>query len=190
MKRVISFLTLALLLPACGGGGSETTTGDSDQIFYHSYKTAEFEIDVPDDWETINSFTSDYPESIRIAFRNNIKEGDYVANLTIFKEENPKSQLNTDLSQEYLKKHAESLVNYKLLEQEEISLQVLGSPSQTILNTFEGKNDTRENTITFKQTYAAEGDTTWLITASYYAPTEDEFVIERLETMIKSFTVQ
>lgn len=189
MKKHLFLICVALLLPACGGSDSGSTTEDSDQIFYHTYKTAEFELDVPDDWETINSFSSEYPDTIRIAFRNNIKEGDYIANVTIFKEENPKQLLNADLSQKYLKDHAETLTSYKLIGQEELSLNVLGSPSQTILNTFEGKNDTESSSITYKQTYISEGENAWVVTGSYYSPTEDPFTIERIETMIKSFTV-
>lgn len=190
MKKLFLVLSLALLLPACGGSEDVTTITDSDQVFYFTYQTSEFEIDVPDDWEVINSFSSDYPDNIRIAFRDNIKDGDFVANVTIFKEDNSKSKLNADLSQKYLNDHADTLINYKLISQEEIALELLGSSSQTIINTYQGKNDTRESEITYMQTYLAEGDLAWVVTASYYAPTEDPFTVERMDTMLKSFTVK
>lgn len=191
MKKLFLLISLALLLPACGGSEDPTvSTGDSDEIFFFTYQTSEFEIDVPEDWEVINSFSSEYPENIRIAFRDNIKDGDFVANLTVFKEDNSKSILNADLSQKYLNDHADTLVNYSLLSQEEVSLNLLGSASQTIINTYEGKNDTRDSEITYMQTYLSEGDIAWLVTASYFAPTEDPFTVGRLDTMLKSFTVK
>jgi hypothetical protein len=190
MKKLLLLLSIAILLPACGGSGDTSTTGDSDEIFYFTYQTSEFEMDVPDEWEVINSFSSEYPDNIRIAFRDNIKDGDFVANVTIFKEENPKSNLNADLSQKYLNDHADTLVNYKLISQEEITLELLGASSQTIINSYEGKNDTRDSSISYMQTYLAEGDIAWVVTASYYSPTEDSFSLERMETMLKSFTVK
>jgi len=188
MKKIFLLISIALLLPACGGSDG-AKTGDSDQIFYHQYQTAEFTIDVPDDWETLTAFSSEYPDNIRIAFRDNIKDGDYIANVTVFKEDNLKNLLNGDISQNYLSDHNDTLISYKLISQEEVTLSVLGSSSQSIINTFEGKNDTRDNLITYIQTYLAEGETAWVVTASYYAPTEDEFTVERMQTMIKSFTV-
>ena len=190
MKKPLSLIiSLAIVLTSCGGT-SEVVTTDSSEIFYHTYRTAEYEIDVPDDWETITAFSSEYPDNIRIAFRDNIKEGDFIANVTVFKEENEKLRLNADISQKYLSDHADTLINYKLISQEEVILDLLGAASQSILNSYEGKNDTKDPTITYIQTYLAEGDYIWVVTASYYAPTEDEFNLERMETMLKSFTVR
>lgn len=189
MKKTITLLGLALVLASCSSPEVSNTT-DSSEIFYHTYRTAEYEIDVPDDWETITAFSSEYPDNIRIAFRDNIKEGDFVANVTVFKEDNSKQRLNADISQKYLSDHSDTLINYKLLSQEEVILDLLGASSQSIINTYEGKNDTKDPTITYIQTYLAEADHAWVVTASYYAPTEDEFTVERMETMLKSFTVR
>lgn len=189
MKKLLSLILVLGSLSACGSTNDVSTT-DSSEIFYHTYRTAEFEIDVPDDWETITAFSSEYPENIRIAFRDNIKEGDFVANVTVFKEENEKQRLNADISQKYLADHSDTLINYKLISQEEIILDLLGAASQSIINQYQGKNDTNDPSITYIQTYLTEGDHAWVVTASYYAPTEDEFNVERMETMLKSFTVR
>ena len=190
MKKLLLIVGIAMLLPACSSNvSSETKSDEAQNDFFYKYKTAEFEIEVPDEWEVINAFGSEYPEELRIAFRNNIKEGDYIANLTVFRERNDKNWLNADLSQEYLNKHASTLIGYKLLAQEEITLNLLGNESASILNTFEGKNTGSDPVITYMQSYLAAGDTAWIITASYYAATEDEFIIERMKSMIQSFTL-
>jgi hypothetical protein len=190
MKKLLTLILTVGLLTACSGGTEGTTITDSEETFFFTYRTAEYEIDVPDDWETITAFSSEYPDNIRIAFRDNIKDGDFTANVTVFKEDNEKQRLNADISQKYLSDHSDTLINYELVSQEEVVLDLLGAASQSILNTYEGKNDTNDPNITYMQTYLVEGDIVWVVTASYYAPTEDEFTVERLETMLKSFTAR
>ena len=60
--------------------------------------------------------------------------------------------------------------------------------SNSVINTFEGKNEASEPTLIFMQTYLTKGDQAWTATASYQEG-EDPFVVQALETMLKSFTV-
>jgi hypothetical protein len=181
-------LSFTLLFTACGGS-SETddvnTNGDAD-TFYYSYSTPEFDIEIPDNWETVNAFTSEYPEEIRVAFRNNIKDSGFTANVTIHREENRNNLSNIDFAQDKINDHAGSLINYKLKEQEEVTLSVSNGESTTILNLFEGKNEIDSQDLKFMQTYLIKGETAWTVTATY-RDNEDEFVIERMNHMLKSF---
>jgi hypothetical protein len=189
MKKLLTtLLGLSLLLSACGGSDTdEASTTDSDEVFYFTYVTAEFSIDVPDDWETINAFTSDYPDEVRVAFRNNLKDSEFIANVSIVREDY--TGTSADYAQSKLDDHSETLINYKLESQEAVTLEVAGADSVTTLNTFRGKNEASSPTLEYMQIYLTKGDNAWTVSASY-TPNEDEFVIERMAHMLKSFTLK
>ncbi len=188
MKKIPTlFFALSLLLTSCSG--QEEVSEQTEEPRFYTYKTAEFEMEVPETWETLSSFTSEYPDELRVAFRNNIKEGDFVANVTVVRESNEANLTNADFAQEKLEDHAATLVNYELLEQEQLTLLVSGNESSTFLNTFQGKNETASKTLEFKQLTLVKGDKAWVVTASYL-PLEDEFVIARMDKMLRSFNLK
>lgn len=191
--RKLALLMIGTLLfsTACFGGGEENTGGevvDTDEPYFFMYRTAEFEMEVPDTWDRINSFTSEYPEEVRIAFRNNVKDGDFVANVNVLREDNPKNLTTADFAQKKLASHAETLLNYQLLSQEELTLNIGNNSSASLLNTFQGKHTSSGQTLEYMQVYLASGDQGWTITAAY-TPNEDPFVIERMRRMLTSFTL-
>lgn len=192
MKKILSFLLAgSLFLAACGGTDTATTTGqteDSEQVFYFNYKTAEFGMDVPDDWEIVDSFTSEYPDDLRVAFKNNIKDSIFTANVTVLREDNTASDTSYDLAQRKLADHEETLLNYALLSQEVVNLLVNGAESKTTLSTFEGKNDTAGPTLDFMQVTLTKGDKAWTVTATYRNG-EDVFTVEKMDTILRSFTL-
>ena len=197
MKKILALLltlTLAIGLTGCFGIGSDdpadnASTTDSDAPYFYTYITAEFEIDAPDTWEKVTAFTSEYPDEIRVAFRNNVKDSDLTANVTVIREDNEKTITNADYAQSKLADHAETLLNYQLISQEEVTLYVGGASSKSVLNTFQGKNEATSPTLNFKQIYLVKGDKSWAVTATYRND-EDPFVIERLDEMLKSFTLK
>lgn len=192
MKKLLSlFFAGSLFLAACGGSDSDTTDGEvteSDGPFYFSYKTAEFDMEVPDEWEVVDSFTSEYPDDLRVAFKNNIKDSIFTANVTVLREENSEGDTSYDFAQRKLADHEETLLNYALLSQEVINLLVDGAESKTILSNFEGKNDTSGPTLNFMQVTLTKGEKAWTVTATYRSG-EDEFTLEELDTMLRSFTL-
>ncbi len=190
MKKTIALIiSLNLLLTACGGGGNSVKTGDSEVPLYYKYITAEFSIDAPIDWETVNAFTAEYPGELRVAFRNNVKDSDLMANLTVVREANANSLTNADWAQNKLSDHAATLVDYKLISQEAVVLEIRSGSSNSFINTFEGKNGASEPTLVFKQAYLTMGDQAWTATATYEEG-EDPFVVQALETMLKTFTLK
>lgn len=193
MKKLLTLLFSSLLLTSCGSDTSTSTTdsstGTSDQSYFYQYITAEFTIDAPEEWEKINEFSSDYPEEIRVAFRNNIKDSDFTANVTVIREDNTSSLTNADWAQKKLNSHAETVLNYQLISQEQLDLTVSSAASTTLLNTFTGKNETDGPSLTFMQTYLTKGDKAWTITATY-SPDEDPFVIQKMDTMLRSFALK
>lgn len=188
MKNLsISLIAISIFLSACGGSAPQEENNDkaNDEPRYHDYVTNDFKISVPDDWETLNNFDSSYPDGLRVAFKDNVKSTDFVANVSVFEEESEKSTTNEDLSQNKLKDNSETLLDYELISQEEITLD----KSTTYLNIFEGKNSADGETFRYMQTYIAKGTSAWIITGTYLS-TEDEFVVERMETMLKSFNLK
>lgn len=192
MKKIlILFFTLALATTGCFDTTTTTsgTTEENDGSYYYTYKTAEFTIDAPENWERINTFTSEYPDNIRVAFRNNVKDSNFVANLTVIRDNNEKSLTNMDYAQKKLSDHAATLIDYTLISQEELTMDIAGASSKTLLNTFSGKNETSAQTLDFMQLYLTKGDNAWTVTATY-RPDEDLFVIQKLDTMLRSFAVK
>lgn len=190
MKKFLSSLLLIGLFSACGGSASvsNSNTSNSDTEFFFTYSTAEFSIDVPDDWEIIKAFPSDYPDELRVAFRNNVRNGDRVANLSILRENGPAKTTN-DLAQSKLAQHEDTLLGYKLIEQEEALLGKTASQANSVIYTFSGKEESISDPLIFMQTYLADGNNAWTLTATYEQG-EDEFVIDDLKTALKSFTLK
>lgn len=192
MKIATRFLLIAsLLFSACGGttddAGGETEA--SDEAYYYTYKTAEFELQVPDDWNVVDAFDPEYPEDLRVAFKNNETDSIFTANVTVLREENTKSDTSYDYAQRKLADHEENLLNYKLLEQEVVNLQVNGAESKTMLTTFEGKNDASSPTLDFMQVTLCDGEKAWTVTATYREGT-DGLTLEQLTTMLTSFSLR
>ena len=122
-KAFVLILSLSLFLTACGGGGSASVQ-DSETPLFYKYVTAEFSVDAPVDWETINGFTAEYPQELRVAFLNNVKESDHIANLNVIREGNADALGNLDWSQKKLGDHKATVINYRLLSQEEVNLAI------------------------------------------------------------------
>ncbi len=192
MKSSFKALLLAplLLLASCGGTTvGDATTSDSDTYRFVDYKTSDFLIQKPEDWESINSFTSEYPDGIRAAFRDNLKDGDFVANVTVIREDNSENLTSFDAMQKKLGEHQDHLLDYTLVSEEELTLSVGGGESKTTLFTFTGKNESTSEELEFMQLALAKGDLAYIVTASY-DPQEDEFTVDRMLTMLKSFELR
>ncbi len=192
MKKFLAtiFLT-SLLLTGCGGSSTviDVTSSNSETPRYVTYKTSDFNIDVPDTWETLNDFTDDYPSGLRIAFKNNVQNTSFTANVTVVREENAKKLTSADYTQTKLQNHDDHLLNYELISQEELTLTVAGADSATILNIFAGKNTTEGPTLNFMQLVLCKADRAWVVTASY-RPDEEDATVEQMETMLNSFAVR
>lgn len=191
MKKTLFLLSSIgfLFLSGCSSSNTGTTDDAAETPRFVEYKTGDFQMEIPEDWEIVNSFSSDYPAGIRVAFKNNLQESDFVANVSVIREENADNLTSYDYTQSKLADHEDHLLNYKLLSQEELSLKVGSATSVTTLNTFEGKNEATSETLQFMQTALTKGDRAWVVTASYN-PDEDEFTIDRMTTMLNSFQLQ
>lgn len=185
MKKLLLFICASLLLTSCG---AVSTSTDDNPLFY-TYETSDYQIDIPDTWEIITDFDSSYTNGIEIAFRNNLKDQKFIANVNIIHERSKKSVTNADVSQEKLKDNSGTLINYNLDSQSEINLQVGSTDTSTFFNKFSGKNKSDGYTFNFMQTYLTKGGEVWIVTATNLTD-EDDFVIERMDKMLKTFALK
>lgn len=185
MKKLLCFIFASILFASC----SSVSTGTDDNPLFYTYETSDYQMDIPDTWEIINNFDSSYPSGIEIAFRNNIKDQKFIANVNIIHEKSQKSLSNADISQEKLKDNSGTLINYSLDSQSEIDLKIGSSDTATFLNKFSGKNKSDGYTFNFMQTYLTKGEDVWIVTATNLTD-EDEFVVERMEAMLKTFALK
>ena len=86
-KILASILTLLLLtLTGCSGGGdsdSENVDPTKKIAFYTPVEAEDFFMQVPEGWDVIEQFTSNYPPNTVVAFRNNVKDNDFIANINV-----------------------------------------------------------------------------------------------------------
>lgn len=189
MKKILSLLLASTLLLSACGSQKTSTSEDTGSPYYYNYKSGDFEIEVPEDWEVINAFTNDFPESVRVAFKDPLKESAFDANLVVLREDTNKGTSNAEYSQEKLADHENTLLNYELISREEISLNIASQEVESFLNVFEGKSQASSPTLTFRQVVLVDGSTAWTLTASHLAE-EDDFTVERLDHMLTSFNLR
>ncbi|MEK7146311.1 MAG: hypothetical protein AAB802_03980 [Patescibacteria group bacterium] len=187
MKKASSLLFLTLVFTGCGS--SSAPTEEEADVLFHTYRTADFSIEVPNDWVTESAFTNEFPEELRVAFKHDESESDFVANVTVIKEDNTEKLSNHDYVQKKLRDHENTLLSYQLLSQDEVTLQIGAGESASLLTTFQGKNDSSALTLEFMQVTLTQGEEAWTATASYL-PNEDEFVVDRMNTMLLTFSLK
>lgn len=182
-KRLVSsaiFLTFAgILLTACGGKDIEEVTAEPGE---NIYSTAEFSIIYPQDWEILEqeTFPSLVPHQTVVAFRNNIKDEIFTANVNV-----SKTTLETEINAEDLAKSTMSKIRTTLLDVREFPLL---EHDKGILMEFQGRKSPAEPIIHFKSLNVTSNTYAYTITGAYL-PTEDESVVMKMERMIDSFTL-
>lgn len=188
-KITILGLASILLLSACGND-----TKDPDQIKKEAeaagkiiYDTEELSIQLPKDWEVIekNSYPSNVPPEIVVGFRNNIKSDIFTANLTIAKKELAGETLTRDFAKSSLAMIKKSLMGFNLISENEGKTGEM----DTYILEVEGKKNSSEPIIHFKQLYIVNRGFGYTFTASYL-PTEDESVVNALQEMLDSFALK
>jgi len=188
-KLVATALFASLILTSCSGTSTSTDTSSSETPRYVTYKTSDFTLNVPDTWVTLDTFTADYPSGLRIAFKNNVQNTVFTANVTVVREDNASQLTSSDYAQKKLQNHKDHLLGYTLISQENVTLSVSGTNSQTLINTFSGQNNTDGPTLNFMQEVLTKGDEAWIVTATY-RPDEDEFTVEKMQNILNTFSLR
>lgn len=183
-------LTSSLLFSACGGDSKdpEQIKKEAEAAGKIIYENEEFSIQLPKDWEVIekNSYPSNVPAEIIVAFRSNIKNEIFTANLNIAKKELQEKEMTVrDFAKGSLAVTKNSLMNFNLIAEDEGEIGDI----KTYILEFEGKKTSSEAIIHFKQLYIANNGLIYTLTTSYL-PTEDESVVNALQEMLDSFSLK
>lgn len=188
MKKITTLLLTISLLLTTGCLGTDTTNQTENPLYY-KYGSTSFSVEIPNDWEVINQFTSDYPTNTIVAFRNNLKDQKFIANVNLVANAVSEDMNNGDFGIEMLQKHESDLIDYRLIEQQEINILVNGTETPTYLNYFEGRNSLSSDLLRFIQVYGVNNGFGYVTTATFL-PEEDEFIIENCVHIVKSLELR
>lgn len=197
MKKLFSSLligSLLLLTPGClgfgGGGNDDKETPPTEVItFYRLVESSEFSIQVPEDWETIQYFPSSYPDNTAVAFRNNIQDNDFVANINVVRNTVPEGTLSRDYALESFDNISSQLLNFELLSEEEATIFVGLEGQDSFIYEFKGTNDPTIEPHRFVQFYGVSGTNGYIVTGSYDI-TDTELAIDQIRQSIPTFMLK
>ena len=184
-------IAIPITLSGCGGSSDQDTTQNIDTSGKLSYESNDFKILYPQDWEVISpsNFTSNVPSEIMIAFRNNIKNEVFTANVNVSKTTLGEDISSQDFAISSSSKIQNTIVSYQLIGKTDY--QFIG-PRQTVetyIIDFEGKKAASEAIIHFKNLYIVDNKIGYIVTGAYL-PSEDESVVKSISDMLESFSIK
>lgn len=182
----ISFIALTLVaLSGCGGSSStpKTTTDERTKTI----ENTEFSLKIPREWDVIEKkdFTNDVQNETVLVLRNNVKNENFSANVSIVKKNLQKTEETLEFAKKVINRQ-KNLLNYKQNKQDLTKMTVAGKPVDSYTMTFEGKKDEQSDLLNFFQTYAVKGNYGYIVTGAYSrAETGDN--TNAVQEMVKSF---
>lgn len=188
-------LASVLLLSGCGDNEEpvDTKTPTAPPVehiaFYRPIEANDFTLQIPEDWETIQHFPSSYPKNTAVAFINNNKDHDFIANLNIVRNQVDEGTTSSDYALSMFETVSRQLVNFKKISQTEIQLPVVDTITPSYIFEFEGTNNPTNRTRGFIQTYGVKGSTAYIVTGTY-ALSDDELTIDQVKQSVPTFRLK
>ena len=191
--KITLIVVLPLILAGCFGGGDDNGE-DRDtepKAKIRVFETGEFSVDVPFDWEVITpkDFTSEVPPNTTVAFRNNVKNANFTANLTVVHNTLPSSVSSVDHAKGLLQRHVLSLVNFSEISRTDVEVPAGGTAYPSLLVVFQGKESEDSMPKEFLQMSVVKGKEAYIITGAYLID-ENQTVKDSLVEAIKSLKVK
>lgn len=188
VKKLLSiFIGTSLFLAGCGSGDSDTSTNETAGVGEKTYAGSDFSINYPQDWEVIepDSYTSNVPRQTVVAFRNNIQNEIFTANLSINIQNLDEDISSDDFTKSTLSKTKKALLSFSELPSTDIKIGDI----ETKIIEFEGKKSPSEGIIHFKSINIVKNKTAYTLMTAYL-PNEDESVVNNIDTMLNSFSLK
>lgn len=193
MKKIALFglvTVISLSLTGCFGSGSNSSATKALDG-YSLYDGADFTSQVPKDWETITDakFRSDMPKGTVIAFRNNVRNMRFTANIAVIKNNLTETVSSLDYAKALQKKVSNDLSGYKELAADKTKISIGGKEEESLYLYFEGRENADSDVKRFMQFSGVKGKTAYIITCAFLW-SEGEGMEKKLDTAIKSFAVK
>lgn len=183
-------IAIALIGTGCFGGEEETAEKNKEAIpFFRIVESQEFTLQVPEDWETIQTFDSKYPKNTVVAFRNNIQDHSFVANLNIVKNTVAEGTSTKDYALQTYETISKQLLGFKEIGRKELSIQIGNTQVTTYLFEFEGTNDSSKKARRFLQAYGVKGTQAYIFTGTYDVE-DTELAIDQLRQSMETFQIR
>lgn len=193
MKKILFTLAVmaTILLTGCLGNSNNDTAENKQITGFKPYETEEFKIQIPEEWEVLTpaQFRKDTPPNTVIAFRGNLRNPIFTANIVILKNELTGEIASIDYAKALKQKTASELNGYKELLADNYKLLVAKNETATLYERAEGKNVDSADVKVFEYTSAVKSKTAYIVMGSMLT-NEQEAVAKKIETAIKSFEVK
>lgn len=197
MKKIyLPLIVIPFLLAGCFGSSDSSTALDKKIEGFHSYSTGEFSMQIPDEWEviTLEKFQSNVPKNTLIAFRNNVKDEKFTANVVVIKNDLSQEQeiSSLDYAKSLHQKMSQDLSNYIEIAVEQMKIFADNKENETIFLYAVGREQPESDLKKFMQISGIKGKTAYIALGSMLS-TESEtntVLTDKIITMIKSFEVK
>lgn len=187
MKKIAILLSILLLLTACS---DENPEQPGENLGKSTYNHTNFSIQGPQDWKVIerNQLTTNIPEDVIVAFKNNMKSEIFTANLVISIKAIGSVSLE-DYTTANIQEAEDNLLNFTVISEEETEVPKgeENIPAKYIVT--EGKNQASSPILLFQQVYAIDESRLYTLTAASLS-TEDESIVNALQEMLDSFSLK
>jgi len=188
MKRFLLSILCLLVLSGCSDGGDVV---EVTPVNTHYYATKDFRILIPDEWEIIepNRFTSQTPVNTLIAFRNNVRNENFTANVVIITNALQQTISTTDYSRLLLQKLKTELIGYTELQVENIPITIGAGLENTLFSFIEGREGSNSDVKRFMQSSGVKEKNAYIAIGSFLSD-DLEATAQTIEKMIRSFEIK
>jgi len=188
IKLLILIAVSQLLLIGCGNNAN---TGPKKIEGFHLYESAEFSIQAPNDWDVLTpvNFKSDMPKNAVLAFRNNLKNAKFTANVVIVKNSLTEKILSADYAKALHERVKNSLSSYKELAAEKRNLLIGAQDTESLFTDAKGRTSEDSDIRRYMQISAVKEKTAYVVTGAMSAA-EDQAIVDKITTAIGSFEVK
>ncbi len=190
-KNILKVIVLTIVIFAFTGCGEEAITTNSVSAGMKGYETANFYIHYPQDWKIIEkiNFPSTISKDVIVAFKNNIKNEVFTANINIAVNVSNESISSKDFAVNTIEKNKTNLIGLTNIEGSEETVMLGDTKIKAYVYQFTAKKTASAPTIKFIQLFVSKGDVIYTVTSSHL-PNEDESIVKQLNEMLNSFVLK
>lgn len=197
MKKALSLIIITVLsfsLMGCSSGSTDTEDSIGlvlPESNYKIYASPELQIQYPINWNVLSKsdVNSKFKENIEVAFISNFKDLFFTPVITIEKVKVAASTSSESLADSIVARNSNSLIDYALLERQNVSTLVGGQTVLTSIVKFKGKEKLSDDTLEYLQMFLVAGETGYIATGAY-DPTDNKAEVEKMIDSLRTFRLK